>query len=115
MSALRNFPNPSQMNDVFFTAQASGATASARPRLYLTHLRSELLALHEDLLVQLRTEAACIRRGAVADTAEILTSMIAQHERAAATLREQLEHQAPRTGGAIAAMPGSSSHASLGA
>jgi len=45
---------------------------------------AELLALHEDLIVQLRADGGdCADRYKDAGTADFLTSLMAQHEKAA--------------------------------
>ncbi len=70
------------------------ARCSADPGLELSaeHMLSELLALHEEMIVQLRTDAeACAKRFGDAGTADFLTGLMAQHEKAAWMLRAQLE------------------------
>jgi hypothetical protein len=56
--------------------------------LYSDHMLTELLVLHEEMVAQLRLE----RLGSVGTT-DFLTGMIAQHEKAAAMLRLQLENR----------------------
>jgi hypothetical protein len=63
------------------------------PRLSSNHVRSELLVLHQDLVVQLRTEAACPRRFGANGSADMLKDMIVQHEKAAEVLRAHLATQ----------------------
>jgi starvation-inducible DNA-binding protein len=70
------------------------ARSSADPGIGLAaeHMLSELLALHEDLIVQLRTDSeACTERFKDAGTADFLTGLMEQHEKAAWMLRAQLE------------------------
>jgi starvation-inducible DNA-binding protein len=70
------------------------ARSSADPGVDLPgeHMLSELLALHEELIVQLRTDSdACIERFGDAGTADFLTGLMERHEKAAWMLRAQLE------------------------
>jgi starvation-inducible DNA-binding protein len=69
------------------------ARFSADPGIGLSsdHMLSELLALHEDLVVQLRTDAASTGRLGDIGTADFLTGLLKQHEKAAWMLRAQLE------------------------
>jgi starvation-inducible DNA-binding protein len=70
------------------------ARCSADPGIDLSgdHMLSELLALHEDLIVQLRTDSAtCTERFGDSGTADFLTSLMERHEKAAWMLRAQLE------------------------
>jgi len=70
------------------------ALTSADPGIGLPpeHMLAELLALHEDLVVQLRTDtAACSTRFNDAGTADFLTGLMARHEKTAWMLRAQLE------------------------
>jgi len=55
--------------------------------LYSDHMLSELLVLHEEMVDQLRLE--CQEGKGVTD---FISGMIAQHEKAAAMLRAQLEN-----------------------
>jgi len=70
------------------------ARLSADPGIDLPaeHMLSELLALHEELIVQLRADSeACTDRFKDAGTADFLTGLMEQHEKAAWMLRAQLE------------------------
>ncbi len=70
------------------------ARSSADPGIGLAaeHMLSELLALHEEMIIQLRTDsAACTERFQDAGTADFLTGLMEQHEKAAWMLRAQLE------------------------
>lgn len=70
------------------------ARSSADPGFGLPaeHMLAELLALHEDMIVQLRTDsAACLERFKDAGTADFLTGLMERHEKAAWMLRAQLE------------------------
>jgi starvation-inducible DNA-binding protein len=70
------------------------ARCSADPGIGLPaeHMLAELLALHEEMIVQLRTDAeACLTRYHDAGTADFLTGLMARHEKAAWMLRAQLE------------------------
>jgi starvation-inducible DNA-binding protein len=59
---------------------------------------SELLALHEGLIVQLRTDIeACAARFHDAGTADFLTGLLKRHEKAAWMLRAQLETEEAET------------------
>lgn len=56
------------------------------------HMLSELLAMHEELIVQLRTDSsACTKQFNDAGTADFLTGLMEQHEKIAWMLRAQLE------------------------
>jgi starvation-inducible DNA-binding protein len=53
---------------------------------------SELLALHEEMIVQLRTDSeACTERYHDAGTADFLTGLMARREKLAWMLRAELE------------------------
>jgi starvation-inducible DNA-binding protein len=72
----------------------SAARCSADPGIGLSaeHMLSELLALHEEMIVQLRTDSeACLARFKDAGTADFLTGLMERHEKAAWMLRAQLE------------------------
>ncbi|MFT3867181.1 MAG: DNA starvation/stationary phase protection protein [Nibricoccus sp.] len=57
------------------------------------HMLSELLALHEELIVQLRTDSsACAKKFNDAGTADFLTALMEKHEKIAWMLRAQLEN-----------------------
>jgi hypothetical protein len=83
------------MNSNFTRTHAIRSVSAPGPRLSSNHVRSELLVLHEDLVVQLRTEAACPRRFGATARANFLEDMIVQHEKAADALRTQLAIQLP--------------------
>jgi len=73
---------------------AKAARTSADPGVGLPaeHMLSELLALHEEMIVQLRTDSdAALRRYKDAGTADFLTDLMERHEKAAWMLRAQLE------------------------
>ncbi len=79
---------------------AKAARTSADPGIGLAaeHMLSELLALHEEMIVQLRTDSeACTTRFKDAGTADFLTGLMAQHEKAAWMLRAQLETEDEET------------------
>lgn len=70
------------------------ARSSADPGIGLPaeHMLAELLALHEEMIVQLRTDsAASLDRFHDAGTADFLTGLMERHEKAAWLLRAQLE------------------------
>jgi starvation-inducible DNA-binding protein len=76
------------------------ARLSADPGIGLSAERmiAELLALHEDLVVQLRADsAACAMRFKDAGTADFLTGLMEGHEKAAWMLRAQLEDEEAET------------------
>ena len=53
---------------------------------------SELLDLHEEMILQLRADGeACTKRFKDAGTADFLTGLMERHEKAAWMLRAQLE------------------------
>jgi len=77
-----------------WAALTKAARTSADPGAGLPaeHMLSELLALHEDLVVQLRTDSeTCLTRFKDAGTADFLTGLMEKHEKAAWMLRAQLE------------------------
>jgi starvation-inducible DNA-binding protein len=79
---------------------ATAARSSANPGAGLPALDmlSELLALHEELIVQLRADAAaCAGRFHDAGTADFLTGLMERHEKAAWMLRAQLETEEAET------------------
>jgi starvation-inducible DNA-binding protein len=70
------------------------ARTSADPGIDLPaeHMLSELLALHEEMIVQLRSDSdACTKRFKDAGTADFLTGLMERHEKIAWMLRAQLE------------------------
>jgi starvation-inducible DNA-binding protein len=72
------------------------ARSSADPGIGLPaeHMLAELLALHEEMIVQLRTDSeVCIERFKDAGTADFLNGLMKQHEKAAWMLRAQLESE----------------------
>ena len=76
------------------------ARTSADPGIGLPaeHMLAELLALHEDLVVQLRADSdACTERFKDAGTADFLTGLMERHEKAAWMLRSQLETEEEET------------------
>ena len=76
------------------------ARTSADPGVGLAaeHMLAELLALHEELIVQLRTDSeACTERFKDAGTADFLTGLMEQHEKIAWMLRAQLETEEEET------------------
>jgi len=76
------------------------ARSSADPGIDLPaeHMLSELLALHEEMIVQLRTDSeACAKNFRDAGTADFLTGLMEQHEKAAWMLRAQLESEEEET------------------
>jgi len=73
------------MNQVLTLVRAARTALAAAPGLNSDHMLGELLALHQEMIEQLRLE----RLGAVG-SADFLTSMIEQHETMAAMLRAKL-------------------------
>src|SRR5258708_39093676 len=76
------------------------ARTSADPGIGLAaeHMLSELLALHEEMIVQLRTDSeACIEQVKDAGTADFLTGLMEEHEKPAWMLRAQLENEEEET------------------
>jgi starvation-inducible DNA-binding protein len=74
--------------------KAARSSADAGIGLPAEHMLSELLALHEELIVQLRTDSeACTERFTDAGTADFLTGLMEQHEKAAWMIRAQLESE----------------------
>lgn len=77
-----------------FADLAKAARSSADPGIDLLaeHMLAELLALHEEMVVQLRADSvACLDRYKGAGTADFLTGLMEKHEKAAWMLRAQLE------------------------
>jgi starvation-inducible DNA-binding protein len=76
------------------------ARISADPGIDLPagQMLSELLALHEELIVQLRADSGdCIGRFKDAGTADFLTGLMERHEKTAWMLRAQLESEEEET------------------
>lgn len=76
------------------------ARTSADPGIDLSaeHMVSELLALHEEMIGQLRIDSeSCTERFKDAGTADFLTGLMEKHEKTAWMLRAQLETQAQET------------------
>jgi starvation-inducible DNA-binding protein len=72
--------------------KAARTSADAGFGLPAEHMLAELLALHEDLIVQLRTDSlACLEKFKDAGTADFLTGLMERHEKTAWMLRSQLE------------------------
>lgn len=83
-----------------WTDLTKAARTSADPGIGLPaeHMLAELLALHEDLVVQLRADSdACTERFKDAGTADFLTGLMERHEKAAWMLRSQLETEEEET------------------
>lgn len=78
--------------------RAARSKADPGTGLGASHMISELLALHEDLVIQLRTDsAACSERFKDAATADFLVGLMSTHETAAWMLRAQLETEEAET------------------
>ena len=75
------------MNNVLSLVQLNRTSPDPQPALYSEHMLAELLALHGEMIEQLRLE----RLGSV-DSVDLLTSLIDQHEKTAAMLRAKLEN-----------------------
>jgi len=78
----------------------AAARTSADPGAGLAaeHMLRELLALHEDLIVQLRTDSeCCLIKHKDAGTADFLTGLMEKHEKAAWMLRAQLDDDEEET------------------
>ncbi|MBC8040626.1 MAG: DNA starvation/stationary phase protection protein [Opitutaceae bacterium] len=72
------------------------ARVSADPGMGLSaaNMLSELLALHEEIIVQLRSDSAvCATRYNDAGTSDFLTGLMESHEKAAWFIRAQLENE----------------------
>jgi starvation-inducible DNA-binding protein len=73
-------------------AKAARTSADPGAGLPAEHMLAELLALHEELIVRLRTDTeTCATRFKDAGTADFLTGLMARHEKTAWMLRAQLE------------------------
>jgi len=77
------------MTNTLSLMPAARQSSDLNPALYSDHMLSELLALHEQMIVQLRREHL-----GVVVIANFLTDTIDQHEKAAALLRTQFESHA---------------------
>lgn len=76
------------------------ARSSADPGIGLAaeHMLSELLALHEEMIVQLRGDSeACLERYKDSGTADFLTGLMERHEKTAWMIRSQLETEEAET------------------
>jgi len=83
-----------------WTELTKAARLSADPGTGLgaQQMLAELLALYEDLIVQLRTDSVdCAERYKDAVTADFLTGLMGQHEKTAWMLRSQLETESAET------------------
>ena len=75
--------------DLIKSARSSADAGIALPA---ERMLAELLTLHEELTIQLRTDSeACAHRYKDAGTADFLTGLMARHEKRAWLLRAQLE------------------------
>ena len=89
------------MNNVLSLVQATRSSPNPHPALYSEHMLAELLALHGEMIEQLRLE----RLGS-ADCVDFLTGLIDQHEKTAEMLRAKLENfDADSNEGALANLP----------
>lgn len=90
------------MNNVLPLIHAARNTADPTSILYSDHMLAELLALHEDMIEQLRLE-----RLETVGNLEFLTTMIDQHEKTAAMLRAKLEsHRTENTNDGVIVITG---------
>ncbi|MBI3887130.1 MAG: DNA starvation/stationary phase protection protein [Opitutae bacterium] len=81
-------------------AKSVRLSAAAGRGLPARSMLAGLLALHEELIVQLRADSeACTTRFHDAGTADFLTGLMEQHEKAAWMLRAQLETATAETTG----------------
>jgi starvation-inducible DNA-binding protein len=79
-------------------AAAARCSADAGAGLPADRMLAELLMLHEEMVVQLRADSeACTTRYKDAGTADFLTGLMEQHEKAAWMLRSQLETEEAET------------------
>ena len=76
------------MNHVLSLLRSARTSGAPDATLYSDLMLSQLLALHEEMIVQL-----CLERLEVVGTSDFLTGMIDQHEEAAAQLRAQLKNR----------------------
>ncbi len=78
--------------------KAARCSADTGIGLPADRMLSELLALHEEMIVQLRTDSeSCGNRYKDAGTADFLTGLMEKHEKAAWMLRAQLETEEEET------------------
>jgi hypothetical protein len=80
------------MNRVLSLVRSARTSSAPASRLNSDSMLAEFVALHEDMVEQLRLE----RLGTVGSTA-FLTSLIDQHEKTAAMLRAKIEHRQATT------------------
>ena len=88
------------MNRVLSLVRSARTSSGPESRLNSDSMLAEFVALHEDMVEQLRLE----RLGTVGSTA-FLTSLIEQHEKTAAMLRAKIEHRQSATDPAILLSP----------
>ena len=74
------------MNQVISLVRSARESTDPNSRLYSDHMLSELLFLHEEMIVQL-----CVERLEAASNIEFLDGMIAQYEASAEMIRAHLE------------------------
>ena len=73
-------------------AKAARSSADAGIGLPAERMLAELLTLHEEMVIQLRSDSdTCAQRYKDAGTADFLTGLMVQHEKVAWFLRAQLE------------------------
>jgi len=78
--------------------KSARSSADAGIGLSADHMLAELLALHEDLVLQLRADAeACTTRFKDIGTADFLTGLMEKHEKIAWMLRAQREDEEEET------------------
>lgn len=88
------------MNNVLSLIQAARKSPNPHPELYSEHMLAELLALHGEMIEQLRLE-----RLASTCSVDFLTDLIAQHEKTAGLLRAKLENYEAEIGGETMPQP----------
>lgn len=72
--------------------KAARSSADAGAGLPAECMLAELLTLHEEMIIQLRTDSdACAHRDKDSGTADFLTGLLTGHEKMAWLLRAQLE------------------------
>lgn len=86
-----SLPFRAPMN-LFLSKPADTATGAVfTPAAQLISSLKGLISLHDDMVVQLRTDVACTDRSEVVGASALLQGMISQHQRAATELRRRLQ------------------------
>ena len=77
----------------FFLSKSAGSATGSEftPAAQSISSLQGLISLHEDMVVQLRTDVACTNHSEGVGASALLQGMISQHQRAATELRRRLQ------------------------